>query len=56
MARGAIVRNVAKAPAEGADPLGFYTPPFAYARMQVILFPPELKSGTIHYPCGDAKC
>jgi len=25
-----------RAPAAGADPLGFYTPPFAYARMQVL--------------------
>jgi branched-chain amino acid transport system substrate-binding protein len=26
----------AKAPGAGVDPLGFYTPPFAYARMQVL--------------------
>src|SRR5712691_1948272 len=31
-----LARYQQKAPAVGADPLGFYTPPFAYARMQVI--------------------
>ncbi len=29
-------RYQARAAAEGVDPLGFYTPPFAYARMQVM--------------------
>jgi branched-chain amino acid transport system substrate-binding protein len=31
-----LTRYQARAAAGGADPLGFYTPPFAYARMQVI--------------------
>ena len=31
-----LARYQAKAAAEGVDPLGFYTPPFAYARMQVL--------------------
>jgi branched-chain amino acid transport system substrate-binding protein len=31
-----LTRYQARAGAAGADPLGFYTPPFAYARMQVI--------------------
>lgn len=31
-----LTRYQARAPAEGVDPLGFYTPPFAYARMQVM--------------------
>jgi branched-chain amino acid transport system substrate-binding protein len=31
-----LTRYQARAAAEGVDPLGFYTPPFAYARMQVI--------------------
>jgi branched-chain amino acid transport system substrate-binding protein len=31
-----LTRYQAKAAAAGVDPLGFYTPPFAYARMQVL--------------------
>ena len=31
-----LARYQAKATAAGADPLGFYTPPYAYARMQVL--------------------
>jgi branched-chain amino acid transport system substrate-binding protein len=31
-----LTRYQSRASSEGADPLGFYTPPFAYARMQVI--------------------
>jgi branched-chain amino acid transport system substrate-binding protein len=31
-----LTRYQARAAAEGVDPLGFYTPPFAYARMQVM--------------------
>jgi len=31
-----LVRYQAKAAAAGADPLGFYTPPYAYARLQVL--------------------
>ena len=31
-----LARYQARAPAAGADLLGFYTPPFAYARMQVL--------------------
>jgi branched-chain amino acid transport system substrate-binding protein len=31
-----LARYQSRAASEGADPLGFYTPPFAYARIQVI--------------------
>jgi branched-chain amino acid transport system substrate-binding protein len=31
-----LARYQQRAPAEGADPLGFYTPPYAYARMQIM--------------------
>lgn len=31
-----LTRYQAKAAAAGVDPLGFYTPPFAYARMEVL--------------------
>jgi len=31
-----LARYQVKAAAEGVDPLGFYTPPYAYARMQVL--------------------
>jgi branched-chain amino acid transport system substrate-binding protein len=31
-----LARYQARAAAEGVDPLGYYTPPFAYARMQVM--------------------
>ena len=31
-----LTRYQARAASEGVDPLGFYTPPFAYARMQVM--------------------
>jgi branched-chain amino acid transport system substrate-binding protein len=31
-----LTRYQSRAASEGADPLGFYTPPFAYARMQVM--------------------
>jgi branched-chain amino acid transport system substrate-binding protein len=40
-----LTRYQSRAASEGADPLGFYTPPFAYARIQVIAQAVEATKG-----------